>query len=49
MTIRGALLTNIHNTTLNVERLNDLKEYLIMVLKILGSRRNMDKVLLKKL
>ena len=31
MAIRGALPTDIHNTTLNIERLNDFKEYLIKV------------------
>ena len=29
MAIRGVLPTDIHNTTLNIEVLNDLKEYLI--------------------
>ena len=31
MAIRGALPTDIHNTTLNIDRLQDLKEYLIKV------------------
>ena len=31
MAIRGALPTDIHNTTLDIERWNDLKEYLIKV------------------
>ena len=31
MAIRGALPTIIHNTTLDIERLNDLKEYLIKI------------------
>ena len=31
MAIRGALPTDIHNMTLNIEGLNDLKEYLIKV------------------
>ena len=49
MAIRVALPTDIHNTTLNIEGLNGLKEYLIKVFENLGSRRHMDKVPLKKL
>ena len=33
MSIRGALPTDIHNRNLNIEGLNDLKEYLIKVLE----------------
>ena len=42
MVVMSALPTDIHNTTLNIEGLNDLKEYLIMVKKAYGQSTSQE-------